>query len=32
MPYADKKHAYWTGYYTSRVALKGQAKDVGRFV
>jgi len=32
MPYADRINAYWTGFYTSRVALKGQSKDVGRFL
>jgi hypothetical protein len=22
-PYADRPHAFWTGYFTSRIALKG---------
>ena len=26
-PYADTPHAYWTGYYTSRPALKGYIRD-----
>lgn len=31
-PYADNSHAFWTGYFTSRVALKGFVKDFSRFV
>ena len=30
-PYADGEHAMWTGYFTSRVALKGFVKDMSRF-
>lgn len=30
-PYADNEHAMWTGYFTSRVALKGFVKDMSRF-
>lgn len=29
-PYADEPHAYWTGYFTSRVAIKGLVKRFGR--
>ena len=25
-PYADKPHAYWTGYFTSRASLKGMVR------
>jgi hypothetical protein len=31
-PYADWSHAFWTGYFTSRVALKGFVRDFGRFI
>lgn len=31
-PYADHSHAYWTGYFTSRVSLKSLAKELGRYV
>ena len=31
-PYADNEHAYWTGYFVSRVALKGIVKEGGRFL
>jgi hypothetical protein len=31
-PYADNQHAFWTGYFTSRVALKGFVRDFNRFV
>ena len=27
MPYADFKHNYWSGYFTSRPALKGSTRD-----
>ena len=27
MPYADYKHNYWSGYFTSRPALKGYTRD-----
>lgn len=30
-PYADNEHAFWTGYFTSRVALKGFVRDFSRF-
>jgi hypothetical protein len=30
-PYADNPNAFWTGYFTSRVALKGFVRDFGRF-
>jgi len=30
-PYADNAHAFWTGYFTSRVSLKGFVKDFSRF-
>lgn len=30
-PYADNQHAFWTGYFVSRVALKGFVRDFGRF-
>jgi hypothetical protein len=31
-PYADQEHAMWTGYFTSRVAIKGFVKDFSRFI
>jgi hypothetical protein len=31
-PYSDGNHSMWTGYFTSRVALKGFVKDFSRFV
>jgi len=31
-PYADFQHAYWTGYFTSRVAVKGFVRDLGRYI
>ena len=31
-PYADQSHSFWTGYFTSRVALKGFVRDFGRFI
>lgn len=30
-PYADEDNAYWTGYFTSRTALKGYVRKIGRF-
>ena len=30
-PYSDNEHSMWTGYFTSRVALKGFVKDMSRF-
>lgn len=31
-PYADNANAFWTGYFTSRVALKGFVRDFNRYV
>ena len=31
-PYADGDHSYWTGYFVSRVAIKGIVKATGRFL
>lgn len=31
-PYADRQHAYWTGYFVSRVAVKGFVRDFGRWL
>lgn len=31
-PYSDRPNAYWTGFYTSRVALKGIVRQEGRFL
>ena len=31
-PYADHQNAYWTGYFTSRVAVKGFVRDFGRWL
>lgn len=31
-PYADNKHCYWTGYFTSRANLKGLVKQLGIYV
>jgi len=31
-PYADGAHAFWTGYFVSRVALKGFVKDMSKFI
>lgn len=31
-PYADSAHAYWTGYFVSRVAEKGQVRDTNRYL
>jgi lysosomal alpha-mannosidase len=30
-PYSDYEHAMWTGYFTSRPAIKGFVKDFSRF-
>jgi hypothetical protein len=30
-PYADNPHAFWTGFFTSRVALKGFVRDLSRY-
>lgn len=30
-PYADNAHSFWTGYFVSRVALKGFVKDFSRY-
>jgi hypothetical protein len=29
-PYSDEANAYWTGYHTSRVAMKGLTRKMGR--
>lgn len=31
-PYADEINAYWTGYFTSRIALKYNIKLNGRYL
>lgn len=31
-PYADQTNAYWTGYFTSRPALKGMVREEGRIL
>lgn len=31
-PYADKDNAYWSGYFTSRVALKGLVRQEGKLL
>ena len=31
-PYSDNKQSMWTGFFTSRVALKGFVKDFSRFM
>lgn len=31
-PYADHQNAYWTGYFTSRTAVKGFVRDFGRWI
>ena len=31
-PYADGSNAFWTGYFTSRVAVKGNVRRVGRYL
>jgi len=31
-PYADVEYGYWTGYFTSRVAIKGNVRDTGRYL
>ena len=32
LPYADDSRSYWTGYFTSRVAAKGQIRAAGRLL
>jgi lysosomal alpha-mannosidase len=32
LPYADHDSAYWTGYFTSRTAIKGHTRYVGRYL
>lgn len=31
-PYSDREHGYWTGYFTSRISLKGFVRDLGRYI
>ena len=31
-PYADNKHCYWTGYFSSRQNLKGLVKQLGLYI
>ena len=31
-PYAHREHAYWSGYFTSRAALKGMVRDTNNFL
>ena len=31
-PYADRQNAYWTGYFVSRVSVKGFVRDFGRWI
>ena len=31
-PYSDGDHAFWTGFFTSRVSLKGFVKDFSRYM
>jgi lysosomal alpha-mannosidase len=31
-PYANNKHSYWTGFYTSRPALKGYVREMNSFL
>lgn len=31
-PYADYDDAYWSGYFTSRVGIKGFVRDTGRWL
>ncbi|WAR25813.1 MAuncharacterized [Mya arenaria] len=30
-PYADREHTFWTGYFTSRAALKGYVRETNAF-
>mmetsp|Transcript_129118 Transcript_129118/g.182065 ORF Transcript_129118/g.182065 Transcript_129118/m.182065 type:complete len:128 (+) Transcript_129118:430-813(+) len=32
LPYADQPKSFWTGYFTSRPALKGLVKYTGRYM
>ena len=32
MPYADCPYCYWTGYFTSRPALKGYVRKAGAYL
>ncbi len=32
LPYADCENCYWTGYFTSRTAIKGHTRYVGRYL
>jgi len=31
-PYSEHPHSYWTGYYTSRAALKGYVRKTNNFL
>ena len=31
-PYADNDNGYWTGYFVSRIAIKGYVREAGRFL
>lgn len=31
-PYRDGAHSFWTGFYTSRVALKGRIRDENKLL
>lgn len=31
LPYADEPHAYWTGFFTSRINAKGFVWDLSKY-
>jgi hypothetical protein len=31
LPYSDRDHSYWTGFFTSRTAFKGFVRDFSRY-
>lgn len=31
-PYSDNQNSFWTGYFTSRVSVKGFVRDFGRWL
>lgn len=31
-PYSDNQNSFWTGYFTSRVSVKGFVRDMGRWI